>query len=344
MDDLCRGRSPAQLQRCTKILVENLKQTARILKDSSFEESSKRYNEIVPLLKGPGLLNHQVRIAFVGDTGEGKSSCINALLDKYRLVSTDCVAACTSTVIEIAHHDQEDFVAEVEFMTRNEWRAELKDLLATALGERQNEDDALEANNAIKQILTVHQRRTEQELRTLDVEDLMKDPELKYLGKTETVTESAIDVFRAKVEDLIARKHPFWPLIVKVSLRVNAPVLSTGVVLVDIPGHDSNRFRAKMTSDAMRKADCIFACAKSSRIMDNRSTRRIIDQRQHQQMLLDGLDQNVTIIATNADVMDLDEARISLDLGDEFEQLDKEVQKAATILRDLGTGKGSAGG
>ena len=44
-------------------------------------------------------------IGVVGNTGAGKSSVINAMLDEKRLVPTNCMRACTAVVTEISYND-----------------------------------------------------------------------------------------------------------------------------------------------------------------------------------------------------------------------------------------------
>ena len=46
-------------------------------------------------------------VGVVGNTGAGKSSVINAILDEERLVPTNCFRACTAVVTEISYNDGE---------------------------------------------------------------------------------------------------------------------------------------------------------------------------------------------------------------------------------------------
>lgn len=47
-------------------------------------------------------------VGVVGNTGAGKSSVINALLDEERLVPTNCMRACTAVVTEISYNYETD--------------------------------------------------------------------------------------------------------------------------------------------------------------------------------------------------------------------------------------------
>ena len=62
----------------------------------------------------------RVIVGVVGDTGAGKSSVINALLDEECIVPTNCMRACTAVITEIQFNESTDqarrYRAEVEFI------------------------------------------------------------------------------------------------------------------------------------------------------------------------------------------------------------------------------------
>ena len=73
-------------------------------------------------------------IGVVGNTGAGKSSVINAMLDEERLVPTNCMRACTAVVTEISYnYDEEPYRAQVEFISSVEWQKELETLFQDLL-------------------------------------------------------------------------------------------------------------------------------------------------------------------------------------------------------------------
>jgi hypothetical protein len=70
-------------------------------------------------------------IGVVGDTGAGKSSVINALLEEEQLVPTSGMRACTAVVTEISYNrytpqTPEPYRAEIEFVSFDDWVGELE--------------------------------------------------------------------------------------------------------------------------------------------------------------------------------------------------------------------------
>ena len=69
-------------------------------------------------------------IGVVGNTGAGKSSVINAMLEEERLVPTNCMRACTAVVTEMSWNSSEDenekYRAHIEFIKAAEWEHDLR--------------------------------------------------------------------------------------------------------------------------------------------------------------------------------------------------------------------------
>ena len=59
-------------------------------------------------------------VAVVGDTGMGKSSLMNALLEHGDILPTSGLRACTSVVVEISNNTVDNqYRAEIEFLAEN---------------------------------------------------------------------------------------------------------------------------------------------------------------------------------------------------------------------------------
>jgi hypothetical protein len=77
-----------------------------------------------------------VNFVVLGNTGAGKSTLLNAMLGEVQVLPTNCMRACTATVIELGLLKSTTagvvYSAEVEFLTRAEFAAEIDELLVLA--------------------------------------------------------------------------------------------------------------------------------------------------------------------------------------------------------------------
>jgi len=77
----------------------------------------------------------QTVIAVVGDTGSGKSSLLNAVLEHGTILPTSGMRACTAVVVRVSSNESTDnYEADVEFLAEKEWMDELKVLMKELTG------------------------------------------------------------------------------------------------------------------------------------------------------------------------------------------------------------------
>lgn len=111
---------------------------------------------------------------------------------------------------------------------------------------------------------SVYPQKTKEVLAKSSVEDLLNDPAIKkVLGTTMTIERSKSDTFYKALQNIIDSKEKkkgekkemeYWPLIKVVKLYTKADALSTGAVIVDLPGvHDSNAARAAVAAGYMKQ-------------------------------------------------------------------------------------------
>ncbi|KAG6820103.1 hypothetical protein H0H93_005415 [Arthromyces matolae] len=137
-----------------------------------------------------------------------------------------------------------------------------------------------------------------------------------------------------------------WPLIRLVNVRCNAAALSTGAILVDLPGvADANAARNNIAKEYMKKCQCIWILAPITRAVDDKTARDLLGDAFKMQLMmgkesslflfiigddlnfafhnspLDGNydDHAITFIASKCDDISCSEAIRSLDLEDEPE-------------------------
>ncbi|KAF2212230.1 hypothetical protein CERZMDRAFT_67917 [Cercospora zeae-maydis SCOH1-5] len=303
-------------------------------------------------------------VGVVGNTGAGKSSVINAMLDEERLVPTNCMRACTAVVTELSYNYSNDerakYRAEIEFIKPEEWRKELNVLFQEAFddsgrvsAEVSNQDS--EAGVAYAKIRAVYFKKTREMLANTTIESLMADKKVRsVLGTTRKITSPDVRSFYEKLQQVIDSKEKgqekrdkhgksgtrrvfeHWPLIKVVKIYVKSPALSTGAVIVDLPGvHDSNAARAAVAEGYMKQCTGLWIVAPITRAVDDKAAKNLLGDTFKRQLKFDGTYSAVTFICSKTDDISVTEATDSLQLGDRMEQLDDELNDIALRQRQL---------
>ncbi|KAI8635076.1 hypothetical protein F5Y19DRAFT_470125 [Xylariaceae sp. FL1651] len=292
----------------------------------------------------------QTILGVIGGTGHGKSSLINALLGETRLVPTSCFRACTAVPTELSWNFSDDldhlYSAEIEFISEEEWHSELiylyNDLLASS-GEvsTEGEIEKSDAGVAWAKIKAVFPKLTKQTIGQTDAKTLGDDPAVNnLLGTIKTVRERTasalyegirvyVDSKKAAVsatsdgdEVDTERKMELWPLIKVVRIYTKADVLSTGAVIVDLPGvQDSNAARAAIAEKYIEKCHGLWVVSMITRAVNNKTAQELLGTHFKQQLKLDGNYSNVTFICSKTDDINANEDADSLGLSEESERL-----------------------
>ncbi|KAH9844070.1 Dynamin family-domain-containing protein [Rhodofomes roseus] len=114
----------------------------------------------------------------------------------------------------------------------------------------------------------------------------------------------------------------YWPLIRQVQVKCDSPALSTGAILVDLPGvADANAARNNIAKDYMKKCDCIWILAPITRAVDDKTARDLMGDAFRMQLMMDGVydDHAITFIASKCDDVSCSEVIQALSLEDEPE-------------------------
>ena len=292
----------------------------------------------------------KIVVGVVGATGAGKSSVINAMLDEERLVPTNCMRACTAVVTEISYNQDKDspYYAEIEFIKAADWEKEVgvlfQDLLNSGgeVAKECNNEDS-EAGIAYAKLKAVYPKLTKEDLAHTSVEHLMAHENIVCLGSLQIIRSQDSLAFYKKLQAYVDSKEKtsqekaskektgkdkqpqqmeFWPLIRVVRLYVKAPALSTGAVIVDLPGvHDSNQARAAVAQSYLKQCTGLWIVAPITRAVDDKSAKTLLGDSFRRQLKMDGGYSSVTFICTKTDDISLTEAHESLSLEEEFQPL-----------------------
>ncbi|KAK1676846.1 Dynamin family-domain-containing protein [Colletotrichum godetiae] len=263
--------------------------------------------------------SHQTIIGVLGNTGDGKSSTINALLDEESLLPTNCMRACTAVATEVSYNHDEDeespYRAEVEFISREEWVKEVNTLLMDLLAEETTDKDDLDpdsdAAKALAKIQAVYPLMTHEDLTSSTSAQLSTHPNVnQLLGTTMTLKcDNALEI-REQVEPYIDSNDKdddtaaYWPLVKIVRIFTKARVLANGLTIVDLPGHqDWDAARAAVASEYIKSCSGVWVVAPINRAVDNKTAKDIISNSIKRQLKLDGSFSALTVICSKTDEM-----------------------------------------
>ncbi|KAI1810988.1 hypothetical protein GGS20DRAFT_593646 [Poronia punctata] len=285
-------------------------------------------------------------VGVVGTTGSGKSSLINAILDEERIVPTNCLRACTALPIEISYnysdHSFERYRAEIEFLSVDDWIGELKFMLNDMLDSEGNiSADATktdgDASIAYQKFKAVYPTKTKAMITQGVPHNLANEPAVRgILGTTRAFgKQNAEDLYRVlqhyvdskekSAADKAGQKSQntameYWPLIKAVRIYTKADALSTGAVIVDLPGtQDANAARAAVSADYIKSCTSIWIVADINRAVDNKTARNLLSDSFKRQLKYDGTYDAVTFICSKTDIISTTEAAESLGLQAELE-------------------------
>lgn len=305
------------------------------------------------------------KIGFVGSTGSGKSSIINALIGEAKLVPTSCWRACTAVAIEIAynHSTRNPYRGEVRFITKQDWEAELE-MLSSDLPEnggtisQDSDSRSTEASIALAKIAVVCPDINTSRISKSTVRKLMKHPNVvNRLGTTVAFTADTAEEFSGILEKYVdsnnldeendiqpeatksgdasnSQEAALWPIVESFRLFTKAPILRDGVSLLDLPGvHDSNRARAQVARDKLKTCSHLFIVTPMTRAVDDKSANDLLSDSFKRQMKLDGTYDTATIIASQSDSIDFSaENARSLGISTQIASLEHEKAELAVQI------------
>ncbi|KAH6846627.1 hypothetical protein B0T12DRAFT_444041 [Alternaria alternata] len=303
-------------------------------------------------------------VGVVGNTGAGKSSVINAMLDEERLVPTNCMRACTAVVTEMSWNNSTDpssrYRAEIEFISPAEWEKELTVLLRDFLSEngtlsREAQDPNSDAGIAWAKFHSVYPTIPKDALGACDVPSLMSERAVvEVLGTTKRIHAAEPQNFYQKLQGYVDSKEKiskkdrskekvskkdkskekasksavqmeYWPLIKVVKIYTKSGALSTGAVIVDLPGvHDSNAARAAVAQGYMKQCTGLWIVAPINRAVDDKAAKTLLGDSFKRQLKYDGGISSVTFICSKTDDISVTEAIDSLGLGEQVTEFEEQ--------------------
>ncbi|KAF5668081.1 hypothetical protein FHETE_5347 [Fusarium heterosporum] len=302
-------------------------------------------------------------VGFVGDSGVGKSSLLNSLLDIKSLARTSNNGeACTCVVTEYHYHDRETLDLHVNLFSVEELRDQLAKLLqayrnfellheAETPGERQEmEDNAKVARDTFRAMF--RGRMNEAFLVTSSYDEVlsqltqwaseaMPSPlSTRYIGLSPRACSDTL--MRLSSEPASRESPAIWPYIRSLRVFLNAHILSRGLILVDLPGlRDLNTARRNITERYLIECNEILAICNIGRAATDEGIQEVFELASRARL------SNVGIVCTRSDDIDPEEAmrdwpgqrqRRIKQILDEIESATAEFNELEEDIRDYREG------
>ncbi|XP_034151019.1 nuclear GTPase SLIP-GC-like [Esox lucius] len=229
-------------------------------------------------------------VGVFGKTGAGKSSLINAILGKTKLLPSGNQGACTSVMIQVeANMTNEKYIAEIEFITVQDWKDELWSILQVTSGEEEEDEDKeidVEDGDDHDKIKALYGKEGHgKNLEELMDKKLIEIPEFysscKKLFFCDTAEELSKKIACYILSDSNSDtfERMYWPLVKCLTVKVpNCKDLLEHVVLVDLPGNgDCNKSRDTMWKSFVGNCSAVWIVSDISRAISEKESWEILD-------------------------------------------------------------------
>lgn len=270
-------------------------------------------------------------VGLVGDSGVGKSSLINSLLDRPDFArASSSGSACTCVVTEYHYHNKEDFIIQIDYFSLTELSTQFDELLRAHREYRRSSGDKmlpeeredlkkrseladstfkacfksrLTINHAIMNKLSIEDalKTMKQWASELIPADAQRDREVREVYTDARACSQRLQELTSEIEEP-GESCP-WPFIRKIRVHMKAHILGKGLVIADLPGlRDLNSARQNVTERYVRQCHQIFAVTGIGRAATNVGVRDVFDLGRSAAL------SNIGVICTMADDIRLNEA------------------------------------
>ncbi|XP_029913405.1 nuclear GTPase SLIP-GC-like isoform X3 [Myripristis murdjan] len=238
-------------------------------------------------------------VGVFGKTGAGKSSLINTIIGEKALLPSGTVSACTSVMIKVeANMETCDYIAEIEFITKEAWKDEVWYFLSVDEksddiddddgddghiaddGQTDDDEDYNDHKKRITALFGEDIRRSPEELRGSryfrEIPEFLQSK--KKILKCESASQLSENIAKFTRNDKKLETQ-YWPLVKCVTIKVpKVTDLLEHITLVDLPGNgDFNKSRDEMWKECVGSCSTVWIVSETNRAAAEKEAWEILE-------------------------------------------------------------------
>ncbi|KAL3987086.1 F-box protein 15 [Sarotherodon galilaeus] len=236
-------------------------------------------------------------VGVFGKTGAGKSSLINAIINNEGLLPSGSVFACTSVMIKVEATSGSKYEAHIKFITKEDWKSELKSLKEVLENNDDDDDDDddddggggsnddfLDPDGKLSALYGEEwKERSTHSL--MDNKYFIDIPEFRT-SKTkilksdsaEGLSEEFVKYTRSESNESEEVKRWYWPLVKCVTVKVPDNDFLDHVTLVYLPANgDCNRSRDRMWTGFVASCSTVWIVTEMNQAASEKETWEILE-------------------------------------------------------------------
>lgn len=257
-----------------------------------------------------------VAISMIGNTGTGKSTLINALLE-CNLLPVSNNQSCTSAIVRVRYAEA-GYRAKISFLTRPEFLGQLARELHDCIDDEATRVPFGSLNPALRDKLTrVFAISPDSTIGLRDVSLLpMKLPLSGLMDSGSTVLHAdSSTALHEKLRGYVTSDGDTWPLIKSATVDGPFEILKDGVQIVDLPGlNDPNEARNSLTQEWLAKCRYVWIVFPGARNLTLDTSKLLLSESFARRLIMADRVGALSFIATAADNINFDSAIEELNL------------------------------